>query len=225
MKKFVTLAAFGVVALVMALPTPARACGWGWGWGCDDDDYCASGWGMCSGYYGCGWGAGYDYYPVGGTSYSYTAYYPQDTAADVNAVTIRMNVPSDARVLIDDKATTQTGADRLFVSPSLAPGYEYVYHVRVQWSENNKAVESKRDVTVHAGDQIYLNFGSPTYYYPTSPTYSSGYYWNGPSYSSGNYRNGRGYFSGYYRVGNVIINGRRWGDIGYRYSHADLIRW
>jgi hypothetical protein len=32
-------------------------------------------------------------------------------------------------------------------------------------------------------------------------------------------------FSGYYRVGNVIINGRRWGDIGYRMSHADLIRW
>jgi hypothetical protein len=29
----------------------------------------------------------------------------------------------------------------------------------------------------------------------------------------------------YYRVGNVIINGRRWGDIGYRLSHADLIRW
>jgi hypothetical protein len=29
----------------------------------------------------------------------------------------------------------------------------------------------------------------------------------------------------YYRVGNVIINRWRWGDIGYRLSHADLIRW
>jgi hypothetical protein len=37
----------------------------------------------------------------------------------------------------------------------------------------------------------------------------------------------RGYHPGwgYYRVGNVIINGRRWGDIGYRLSHADLVRW
>jgi hypothetical protein len=56
---------------------------------------------------------------------------------------------------------------------------------------------------------------STTYYYPTYGNYSSGYYSNGRS----------GYFSGYYRVGNVIINGRRWGDIGYRYSHGDLIRW
>ena len=51
------------------------------------------------------------------------------------------------------------------------------------------------------------------------------YYPTGPSYSPGYYQTDRGYFSGYYRVGNVIINGRRWGDIGNRYSHGDLIRW
>jgi hypothetical protein len=47
------------------------------------------------------------------------------------------------------------------------------------------------------------------------------------SYPMGNYYPaGRGgFFSGYYRVGNVIINGRRWGDIGYRLSYGDLIRW
>jgi hypothetical protein len=72
---------------------------------------------------------------------------------------------------------------------------------------------------VHSG---YYTQMAPSYtYYPSSPTYS---YPSG-SYSSGYYRGGRGLFSGYYRVGNVIINGRRWGDIGYRYSHADLIRW
>jgi hypothetical protein len=68
---------------------------------------------------------------------------------------------------------------------------------------------------------------SSGYYYPTDCSYSSGYYYPSyyyPSYSSGYYPTGRG-FSGYYRVGNVIINGRRWGDIGYRYSHSDLIRW
>jgi hypothetical protein len=58
-----------------------------------------------------------------------------------------------------------------------------------------------------------------------APGYSAGYYPTGSGYSSGYYRTGSGFFSGYYRVGNVIINGRRWGDIGYRYSHADLIRW
>lgn len=55
---------------------------------------------------------------------------------------------------------------------------------------------------------------STTYYYP------SGYYY------SGNYYQGNGVnTNGWYRVGNVIINGRRWGDAGYRYSHGDLIRW
>lgn len=48
----------------------------------------------------------------------------------------------------------------------------------------------------------------------------SGYYY------SGNYYQGNGVnTNGWYRVGNVIINGRRWGDAGYRYSHGDLIRW
>lgn len=49
---------------------------------------------------------------------------------------------------------------------------------------------------------------TPTWYYQPRPQY--------PAYQNTN---------GYYRVGNVIINGRRWGDIGYRYSHADLLLW
>ena len=44
-------------------------------------------------------------------------------------------------------------------------------------------------------------------------------------YNSTYYGDGGHSVGGWYRVGNVIINGRRWGDIGYRYSHADLIRW
>jgi hypothetical protein len=61
---------------------------------------------------------------------------------------------------------------------------------------------------------------SGTYYYPSGGNY---YYPSGGNYYY--YPSGRGSYSGYYRVGNVIINGRRWGDIGYRYSHGDLIRW
>jgi hypothetical protein len=64
--------------------------------------------------------------------------------------------------------------------------------------------------------------GSTTGPTVVTPGYSATYY---PTYSSGYYRTSPGYFSGYYRVGNVIINGRRWGDIGVRYTHADLIRW
>jgi uncharacterized protein (TIGR03000 family) len=85
------------------------------------------------------------------------AYYPPAQAADGNAVTIRMQVPGNARIWFDGDATSQTGADRTFVSPSLPPGREYVYHIRVQWVENDKTVERTRDLTVHAGDRINLN--------------------------------------------------------------------
>jgi uncharacterized protein (TIGR03000 family) len=68
-----------------------------------------------------------------------------------------MHVPSDARVWIEDAATSQTGADRTFVSPPLTRGSEYTYHVRVQWDEDNKPVERTRAIAVHAGDRINLN--------------------------------------------------------------------
>jgi hypothetical protein len=76
-------------------------------------------------------------------------------------------------------------------------------------------------------------WGMPCYNYGYGPgygrgwadaRYSYGHGWVGPRYGYPARYYGGGY-SGYYRVGNVIINGRRWGDIGYRYSRADLIRW
>ena len=77
------------------------------------------------------------------------------------------------------------------------------------------------------------HYAEPSYYSSpvvesstTGPTVvTPGYYPTYSGYSSGSYRTSPGYFSGWYRVGNVIINGRRWGDIGVRYSHANLIRW
>jgi uncharacterized protein (TIGR03000 family) len=179
MKKFVGLAAFGLVALLVAMPERAAARSFGigrfHGWG-----FRGVGWRgyRLSGWYGFprfshrAWRADYypyagasyyysdtAYYPDGGASYSspYTAYYPPEQADDGNAVTIRMTVPSGARVWFDGSATSQTGAGRTFVSPALAPGREYVYQIRVQWEENGKTVERNRDVPVHAGDRINLN--------------------------------------------------------------------
>jgi uncharacterized protein (TIGR03000 family) len=144
--------------------------GFGVGW----RGYGLSGWYGSPRFFHRDWSAGYyypvdgapyhdpypAYYPNGGASYhdSYGAYYPQDQAADVKAVTIRMHVPSDARVWFEGEATSQSGTDRTFVSPPLAPGREYVYHLRVQWYENGKAVERNRKVRVHAGDRINLTF-------------------------------------------------------------------
>jgi uncharacterized protein (TIGR03000 family) len=168
MKKFVGLAALGVVAVFLALPTPAAArfIGRYNGWGSraivfGGTRYRLYDWYASPGYFGA-WRRA-DYYPYAGSyyypygEYSYSAYYPQDPPEDVNAATIHMSVPGGAQVWFDGAATAQSGADRVFVSPPLTPGREYVYHVRVQWSENNKAVERNRDVTLRAGERVNLN--------------------------------------------------------------------
>jgi uncharacterized protein (TIGR03000 family) len=82
------------------------------------------------------------------------------TPVQANAVTVKMHVPDNARVWIEGDAVSQSGQYREFVSPPITPGRDYVYRVRVQWDENNKTIESTREVPVHAGDHINLTFGS-----------------------------------------------------------------
>ena len=165
MKKFVVLAGFALVVLLVALPERAAARSYGLG--------SVARIGNIGGSYGLNWGprfVGWRGYGFSGWSpgvyrgtysgtYSngYTSYYPQEQDVDTNSVTIRMQVPSGARVWLEGKETSQSGAGRMFVSPSLEPGYEYVYHIRVQWNQNGKTVERNREVTVHAGDFISLN--------------------------------------------------------------------
>jgi uncharacterized protein (TIGR03000 family) len=187
MKRFVALAAVGVVALFLALRTPAFAQrvggigGIGGFRGIGGFGGLRIGGGLrlpsisltpfrigVPGWYSSprleGWRRDYSYPYANGYSYSsnpgtsYSAFYAPEQSADVHAVKISMHVPNGARVWFDGATTSQTGPERTFVSPSLTPGSEYVYQIRVKWDENGKAVERSRDVTVHAGDLIHLNF-------------------------------------------------------------------
>ena len=174
MWKFVSLAILGVVALFAAMPTPAEACRYGrynyWG----NTIYVGSAnygvrdyWYASPGYYGYyrGWrraafyptyAVGY-YYPTTVMTSSSMSFYPPVQDANSASATIRMHVPSGARVWFDGSVTTQNGTDRTFVSPNLTPGHEYAYQIRVQWDENGRAVERTRDVMVRAGQQVQVN--------------------------------------------------------------------
>ncbi len=169
MKKFVCWAALGAVALLVALPAPAAARSY-WYRGARGCGCCYT-WSSCCGYT---WRT-YYYYPSCCTSYPYavyypvasasevrpyTAFYPQEQPTEPNAATIRLHVPSAARVWFDGNETAQRGTDRTFVSPALTPGREHVYQLRVQWDDNGKAVERSREVTVHAGERLDLNLDS-----------------------------------------------------------------
>jgi uncharacterized protein (TIGR03000 family) len=74
-------------------------------------------------------------------------------------VTMTMVVPTaEAQVWIGDTPTTQQGTQRLFHSPALEPGKNFIYTIKARWMENGQAVERERRVTVQAGQRITVNF-------------------------------------------------------------------
>jgi uncharacterized protein (TIGR03000 family) len=145
------------------------------------------GWGGYGGWgYGGGWGgSGYGGYGTGsnGTDVAAAASYspladntPADQGASevasrqdqqaiaryANAVMIRIVVPSsDAQIVFNDEPTTQTGKIRVFASPPLDPAQEYTYTIQAQWTANGQAVKQTKQVTVHAGDRVTVEFREP----------------------------------------------------------------
>jgi uncharacterized protein (TIGR03000 family) len=75
---------------------------------------------------------------------------------------VNLSVPADAKVWFDDSPTGQTGTSRRFQSPPLAVGQDYVYQIRVQWTQDGKEVTRTREVVVHAGDVVNLDLGAST---------------------------------------------------------------
>jgi uncharacterized protein (TIGR03000 family) len=88
----------------------------------------------------------------------YTALSPSSSPVSEQTVTINVSLPSSGKIWFNDAPTTQTGPDRSFVSPTITPGKDYVYTVRASWTEGGRKVERTKDIAVHAGDRINLDF-------------------------------------------------------------------
>ena len=66
--------------------------------------------------------------------------------------TIVVDLPADAKLLIDDKATTSTGANRVFQSPVLNPGKTYHYNFTAEVVREGKPVRIDQVVEIVAGE-------------------------------------------------------------------------
>jgi uncharacterized protein (TIGR03000 family) len=77
---------------------------------------------------------------------------------DANVAIIDLLVPAQAEVWFDGQKTTQTGKVREFITPSLNPDKSYRYDIKVRWTTDGKEVIRKREVEVHAGDHLGVNF-------------------------------------------------------------------
>jgi len=74
-------------------------------------------------------------------------------SAQPAAATIVVSLPAEARLTIDDNATTSTSERRVFVSPTLDAGQEYYYTLK---AELNGQTKTER-VTVRAGEEVKVN--------------------------------------------------------------------
>lgn len=121
------------------------------------------------GYYGdygySPWGSSYysDYPPDAGYATAPDAAAPSASQQTVgeNAVMIGVRVPENAQVWIDGQKTSQTGAFREFVTPSLEPGRPYHYDIRARWTQNGQEVLRDRQLSFHAGDRLMVNMLAP----------------------------------------------------------------
>jgi uncharacterized protein (TIGR03000 family) len=75
--------------------------------------------------------------------------------------TIYVSLPSEAKLTIDDAATTSTSAVRVFASPALQPGQEYYYTLKAEIVRDGKTIPAVKRIPVHAGEESRVTFEFP----------------------------------------------------------------
>jgi uncharacterized protein (TIGR03000 family) len=139
-------------------------------------------WGSGSRYPSLPWGRGGYYNPIN------PAYltpprapgYTKEMARDVVlprmdqepglAAIIDIKMPYFGELWVDGFATEQLGTDRLFRSPPLAKGSEYIYDVKARWIDNEgKPIEQTQQVRVHSGERVLVVFPKLAAPLPPSP--------------------------------------------------------
>jgi uncharacterized protein (TIGR03000 family) len=74
---------------------------------------------------------------------------------------IRVRLPANAEVTVNDKKTTSTGAVREYETPELDPERVYTYLVKAKWVEDGITVEKSVKVRALAGNRVTINFVPP----------------------------------------------------------------
>jgi uncharacterized protein (TIGR03000 family) len=117
--------------------------------------------GSSGSYGGGGYSAPVEYYEGAPAEYYEDA--PVEVAPEAAVETeasIRVTVPAEAQVFVNDRLTTSTGGERSFVSRGLQGGRTYAYQLRVEFVRDGETVVENKLVRLQAGEQIDLSFGA-----------------------------------------------------------------
>jgi uncharacterized protein (TIGR03000 family) len=71
-----------------------------------------------------------------------------------NVARLDVRVPEEAKVYLQDQPMTLNGPVRRFVSPTLEPGRDYVYTIRIEVQRNGQTISETRQARVRAGQQV-----------------------------------------------------------------------
>jgi uncharacterized protein (TIGR03000 family) len=78
-------------------------------------------------------------------------------AASGSAI-LKVRVPADAKIFVNDALTKSTGETRAYVSSPLLAGQTYTYEFRAEMVVDGKPVTQNKSVTVRAGQTLDLTF-------------------------------------------------------------------
>ncbi len=99
-------------------------------------------------------------------SYGTPVYSEPDAVAEPDAVTsttgntsIKVALPEDAKVYVNDALTTSTGAERSYLSRGLRQGMTYSYKIHVVYEKDGQTVSENKLVKLNAGETVSLTFG------------------------------------------------------------------
>ncbi len=99
-------------------------------------------------------------------SYGTPVYSEPDAVAEPDAVTsttgntsIKVALPENAKVYVNDALTTSTGTERSYVSRGLRQGMTYSYKIRVEYEQDGQTVSEDQLVKLSAGETVSLTFG------------------------------------------------------------------
>jgi len=86
---------------------------------------------------------------------------PAPTTGSLAPATIVVSLPADAKLLIDDAATTSTAALRTFESPALEAGKDHHYTLKAEIVRDGKSVTATKRITVRAGEETRVELALP----------------------------------------------------------------
>jgi uncharacterized protein (TIGR03000 family) len=82
-------------------------------------------------------------------------------SAATDSATIIVELPADARLLVDGQATVSTSSVRVLSSPSLQAGKDFQYTLKADVTRNGKTVSTTRTVKVRAGEETRVTLQLP----------------------------------------------------------------